>query len=119
HLYDLVRRHPLNKIILAHWGGGLFFYNLMKRDVREAIANVWFDTAASPYIYIPDIYRIAAEIIGFDRILFGSDYPLLRPGRYFKEMEATGLPPEILIHFKGMNAAAILGINTHDYVHAT
>ncbi len=119
HIYDLLRRHPLNKIILGHWGGGLFFYNLMKRDVREAISNVWFDTAASPYIYIPDIYRIAAEIIGSDRILFGSDYPLLRPGRYFKEMERAGLSPEILINFKGMNAAAILGININDYVNAT
>lgn len=114
YLYDLVLRHPLNKIILAHWGGGLFFYNLMKRDVRKAIANVWFDTAASPYLYIPDIYRIAAEVVGSDRILFGSDYPLLRPGRYFKEMETAGLSPEILINFKGMNAAAILGIKS-DY----
>jgi predicted TIM-barrel fold metal-dependent hydrolase len=114
HLYDLLRRYPLNKIILAHWGGGLFFYNLMKRDVREAIANIWFDTAASPYLYIPDIYRVAAEIIGSDRILFGSDYPLLRPGRYFKEMEKTGLSPEDLINIKGMNAASILRINKDD-----
>ena len=119
HLYDLVRRHPLNKIMLAHWGGGLFFYNLMKREVREAITNVWFDTAASPYLYIPDIYRVAAEIIGSDRILFGSDYPLVRPGRYFKEMGTTGLSPEILINFKGMNAAAILGINVNDNICAT
>jgi predicted TIM-barrel fold metal-dependent hydrolase len=119
HLYDLVIKHPLNKIVLAHWGGGLFFYKLMKMDVREAIANVWFDTAASPYLYLPDIYRVAAEIIGSDRILFGSDYPLLRPGRYFKEMETTGLSPGVLINFKGMNAAAILGMNADDNFNAT
>ncbi|HJX33989.1 MAG TPA: amidohydrolase family protein, partial [Desulfatiglandales bacterium] len=90
-----------------------------KRDIREATSNVWFDTAASPYLYIPDIYRIAADIIGSDRILFGSDYPLLKPGRYFKEMETTGLSPEVLINFKGMNAASILGINADGDVQAT
>ena len=80
------------------------------------MANVWFDTAASPYLYVPDIYRIAGEIMGFDRILFGSDYPLLRPERYFREMESAGLPPETLVKFKGMNAAAMLGLNADDNI---
>lgn len=75
------------------------------------MANVWFDTAASPYLYMPDIYRVAGEIMGLDRIFFGSDYPLLMPERYFREMESAGLSPEALNKFKGMNAAAMLGIH--------
>jgi predicted TIM-barrel fold metal-dependent hydrolase len=83
-LYAFLKQYPSNRIILAHWGGGLFFYGLMKKEVRQVLRNVWFDTAASPYLYAPDIYRVAGEIIGFEKILFGSDYPLLNPKRYME-----------------------------------
>ena len=78
-IYDLLKHYPSNKIVLAHWGGGLFFYSLLKKEVRDVIKNVWFDTAASPYLYVPQVYRMAGEFVGFEKILFGSDYPLLSP----------------------------------------
>ena len=111
-IYHLVKQHPSNRFILAHWGGGLCFYALMKKEVREVFQNTWFDTAASPYLYVPDIYRIAGEIIGLDKILFGSDYPLLKPGRYFPEMKSAGLSSEAMSKIKGENAARLLGIPT-------
>lgn len=111
-IYHLVRQHPSNRFILAHWGGGLFFYALMKKEVRDVLQNTWFDTAASPFLYIPEIYRIAGEIIGSEKILFGSDYPLLKPGRYFREMESAGLLPESRSKIKGENAAWLLRIPT-------
>jgi len=106
--YALLRDHPSTKFVLAHWGGGLFFYALMKKEVKETLRNTWFDTAATPYLYVPDIYRIAGEIIGFERILFGSDFPLLRPGRYFSEMENAAIPEEALRMIKGENGARLL-----------
>jgi predicted TIM-barrel fold metal-dependent hydrolase len=109
-VYELVRTYPANRIILAHWGGGLFFYGLMKKEVREALRNTWFDTAASPYLYAPDIYRVSGETIGFEKVLFGSDYPLLRPGRYFREMEEANLSPRSIRKVCGENAAGLLGI---------
>jgi uncharacterized protein len=109
-IYDFVRTYPSNRIVLAHWGGGLLFYGLMKKEVKEALHNVWFDTAASPFLYNPDIYRIAGEIVGFEKILFGSDYPLIHPDRYFKEMTRAGLSPEQMDQIKGLNAARLLGI---------
>jgi hypothetical protein len=93
-IYGLVRRFPENKIILAHFGGGLFFYSLLKREVKQALANVWFDTAAAPFLYDPRIYRVACDIAGADKILFGSDYPLINPARYVKEIAGAGLTPE-------------------------
>jgi len=107
-IYDFVRAYPSNRIVLAHWGGGLLFYGLMKREVKAALHNVWFDTAASPFLYTPEIYRIAGEIVGFEKILFGSDYPLLSPGRYFKEMVSAGLSSEQMDQVKGVNAARLL-----------
>lgn len=109
-LYDLIRQHPGQRFVLAHWGGGLFFYALMKKEVREVLRNTWFDTAASPFLYRPEVYRIAGEIVGFDRILFGSDFPLLRPGRYLGEMASAALSPEALDLIKGGNAARLLGL---------
>ena len=108
-IYDFVRTYSSNRIVLAHWGGGLLFYGIMKREVREALHNVWFDTAASPFLYNPDIYRIAGEIVGFEKILFGSDYPLIRPERYFKEMASAGISPEQMNQIKGLNAERLLG----------
>jgi predicted TIM-barrel fold metal-dependent hydrolase len=109
-IYCLVRRFSKTKIVLAHWGGGLFFFGLMKKEVKESLKNVYFDTAASPFLYDFDIYRIAAEIVGGDKILFGSDYPLLPPARYFSEMEDAGLTPTQLDKIRGESARQLLNL---------
>lgn len=107
---SLLERFPGNRIILAHWGGGLLLYHLMKKGVKEHLKNTWFDTAASPFLYDNRIYRIATDILGPDRILFGSDFPLLKPGRYFNEMEASGLTEQQLAVIKGLNAKALFAV---------
>jgi predicted TIM-barrel fold metal-dependent hydrolase len=109
-IYDLVRRFPENKIVLAHWGGGLFFYQLLKREVKAALQNVYFDTAASPYLYDPDVYRVACEVVGSEKILFGSDYPLLGPARYFAEMAAARISDDDRERICGGNAARLLNL---------
>jgi predicted TIM-barrel fold metal-dependent hydrolase len=108
-IYRLVSRFVHNKIVLAHWGGGLFFFNLLKKEVKQHLENVYFDTAASPFLYTPEIYAVAREIIGLDKILFGSDYPLLPPARYFSEMKQAGLPDHQIKDICGLNAAKLLG----------
>ena len=111
-IYGLVRRFDRNRIVLAHWGAGLFFYTLLKREVSQSLANVWFDTAASPFLYRPDIYALALQLAGGHKILLGSDYPLLSPGRYFAEMAQAGLSEEERRRITGHNAAALLKL-TH------
>jgi len=101
-IYNLVKRFPENKIVLAHWGGGIFFFNLLKKDVKESLKNVYFDTAASPFLYDTQIYRYAKEIAGLDKILFG------KPTRYFKEHEKTGLSKNQIESICGRNAARLL-----------
>jgi len=109
-LYNFVKSFPELTLILAHWGGGLFFFNLLKKEVPAALKNVYFDTAASPYLYRPEIYRLAAEIIGPEKVLFGSDYPLLSPSRYLKEMTEGGLAQEHRELMTSQNALKILRI---------
>jgi hypothetical protein len=114
-IYAMVRRYPDNTIILAHWGGGLFFYALLKKEISGALANVYVDTAASPYLYQPAVYRHAVEIFGADRVVFGSDFPLLEPRRYFVELEQSGLPQDSIALIRGGNAARVLGLVRRDW----
>ncbi len=109
-IYSLVRKFSNNKIVLAHWGGGMFFFNLLKKEVKEYLKNVYFDTAASPFLYYPQIYQIAIQIIGKNKILFGSDFPLLKPAKYFKEFEKAGLSKDEIKSICGNNAARLLNL---------
>lgn len=102
-VHHFIVNHPGLTLILAHWGGGFFFFELM-REIHKAGGRVYYDTAASPFLYHHRIYEIAVTIIGEDRILFGSDYPLLAPARYFKEMEAAAISDQARRKIKGENA---------------
>lgn len=109
-IYALAGRFPENEIVLAHWGGGLFFFGLLKKEVRERFRRLAFDTAASPFLYEPAVYRIAVQTAGVERILFGSDFPLIPPARYFREMESCGLSAAERELICGGNAARLLGL---------
>lgn len=77
-LKDFVRKaeaHPDLKIILAHWGGGLPFFEANPR-LRQTLKNVYYDTAASPLLYDPLVFRSVIDTVGPDKILYGSDFPL-------------------------------------------
>jgi predicted TIM-barrel fold metal-dependent hydrolase len=107
---SLVGAFPENTIILAHWGGGVFFYNLLKKEMKTRLKNVYFDTAASPFLYDAAVYRLASEILGPGKVLFGSDYPLLKPHRYFSEMDNAGLSENEIQAICGSNAAKVLNL---------
>ncbi len=107
-IYETIQRFPDNTIVLAHWGGGIFFYNLLKKAVRETLANVYYDTAASPFLYDHRIYSYAKDLVGLEKVLLGTDYPLLKPERYFKEMDAAGLKDADKKLVCGENAGRLL-----------
>ena len=108
-VWRFIESFPDNTIICAHWGGGLPFYALMP-EVAAALGNVYFDTAASPYLYRPGVYPAAASLVGAGRILFASDYPLLRPSRPLSELAGQPLPECQRRRILGENAAQLLGL---------
>jgi hypothetical protein len=109
-LYDLIKDFPATTFILAHWGGGVWWYQLMKREVTDVFKNTYFDTAASPFLYQPEIYRHAIKIMGVEKILYGSDYPLLGVRRYLKELDQAGLSREEQAAILGGNGQRVLGL---------
>ncbi len=106
--YHFAINNPDNRIIFAHWGGGLFCYELMP-EVKESLQHVYYDTAASPFLFYPAVYETARLAGVLPKVLLGSDYPLLPPSRYYKEWAATNLTEEEKEEVWGGNAARFFG----------
>ena len=107
---ELARMFPTTELILAHWGGGLAF-----DSANRALKNIYYDTAAAPLLYGPEVWQRAMDAVGAERILFGSDtplrlYPKIERGtglaRMIIEAKAAGAETAIL----GTNAAQLLGL---------
>lgn len=76
----LERYNP--KIILAHsgsysvWYPGIWFKEAL--ELGKKFDNVYFDTAAvSSFIFLEKNLNKVRETVGLDRLLFGSDYPVV------------------------------------------
>lgn len=93
-LPDLARRFPALKLILAHLGGGLPFYELNPR-IRQCMDNVYYDTAANPLLYASRSLPITAQLVGAGRLLFGSDFPLLLYPRLERRADMTRFLGEV------------------------
>lgn len=106
-LYSFITGFPNLKIVCAHWGGGLPFYALMP-EVAKSLANVFFDTAATVFLYKPEIFEQVSRIIGSDKILFGSDYPLVNQDRVLAQLHTSQLSEEDKANILGNNAQKLL-----------
>jgi len=106
-LYSFITGFPNLKLVCAHWGGGLPFYALMP-EVAKALANVFFDTAATVFLYKPEIFEQVNRIIGSDKVLFGTDYPLMHQNRVLAQIQSSQLPEEDKAKILGANAQELL-----------
>ncbi len=106
-LYSFITNFPELKLVCAHWGGGLPFYALMP-EVAEAFSNVFFDTAATVFLYQPQIFEEVSNIVGSDKILFGTDYPLISQKRIMAQIQSLELTEEVKAKILGGNAQKLL-----------
>jgi predicted TIM-barrel fold metal-dependent hydrolase len=102
-----IENNPGLDIVLAHWGGGLMFYETMP-ELRKKCGNVYYDTAATPFLYDPRIYCAAAALGLTKKILLGSDFPLLPPSRYLGALAESGISPREQGLIMGGNAEQLL-----------
>jgi uncharacterized protein len=101
---------PDVRFVAAHWGGGLPFYELMP-EVRALTRNVIYDSAASTYLYDFSIFPLLAQVVGSDRMLFGSDFPVLPQRRFLDRVLASGLPDDALPAVLAGNARRCFRLN--------
>ena len=108
-LYRFIKNFPENIIVCAHWGGGLPFYSLMP-EMAGVLRNVYYDTAASPLLYKEEVFHTVVELTGSDRILFGTDFPLIAHRRLLEQIETSPLSGMDTRKILGNNAQSLLGI---------
>lgn len=105
----LIDKYPNNIFILAHFGGGLAFYTLMP-EVRSTLKNSYIDSAAFPFLYNREIFKATSFSAGTDKILFGSDYPLIKFDRALREIDNCGLSISEKASILAINAAKLFNI---------
>lgn len=109
-LYRFITNFPDLTVVCAHWGGGLPFYGLMP-EVAKALSNVYFDTAASPWLYRDEIFKHVTEILGPQKVLYGSDYPLMKQSKLVKSIRNLDLSEQVKNLILGGNAQRLLSLS--------
>ena len=92
HLDDVAIDFPDMQIVIAHpsWPW---------QDEALSVAmhkpNVWIDLSGwSPKYFPPQLVQYANTLLK-DRVLFGSDYPLITPDRWMKDFEEAGFRDDV------------------------
>jgi len=99
-------RHPGLTVVMAHFG---YPWHLEVLASAMHKTNVWVDLSGWRPKYIPaEVKRDAGGRLS-DRFVWGSDYPMLDPGRLLDEFELMGLGDKTEDVLKN-NAARLLGL---------
>jgi predicted TIM-barrel fold metal-dependent hydrolase len=107
HLDDVAIDFPDMQIVIAHpsWPW---------QDEALSVAmhkpNVWIDLSGWSPKYFPKQLVQYANTLLRDRMLFGSDFPLITPARWMKDFEEAGFRPEVHSLILKDNAVRLLGL---------
>jgi predicted TIM-barrel fold metal-dependent hydrolase len=78
--------------------------------VAQHKANVYIDLSGwSPKYFPPQLVRAANTLLR-EKVLFGSDYPLIRPERWIRDFEALDIRAEVKPLIMKQNAVRALGL---------
>lgn len=102
--------YPDARVVAAHWGGGLPFFEMMP-EVARLTENVVYDSAASTYLYTRNVFPIVERLVGSGRIVFGSDYPLLNQKRFLDRTLASGVSEAGTEAILGRNADRVFKLS--------
>jgi len=116
HLDDVAIDFPDMQIVVAHpswpWQDEALSLCLHK-------PNVWIDLSGwSPKYFPPQLIQYANTLLK-DRILFGSDFPLIAPERWLKDFQEAGFKPEVHPLILKQNAIRLLRLDTVEKRDAT
>jgi predicted TIM-barrel fold metal-dependent hydrolase len=102
---DVVNSFPELSIVLAHFGGYMQWEYVEPLIGHE---NVYFDTAFLPGMIEDGLFIALAEKIGYDRILFGTDFPF-KDHKVEREYIKRLFGEQLLRKFLSENPARLLG----------
>lgn len=105
--------HPLVKVVFAHFGGGLWAYESMP-EMKLALSNAYYDTAAWPWLYDHKVIEGIFAVGAGEKILFGSDWPILEYSRYERLLSQTFLSQEQKEMLLCSNTRGLLSAKDHN-----
>ena len=108
HLDDVAISFPDMQIVMAHPS---FPWQDEALSVATHKPNVWIDLSGWSPKYFPKQLVQYANTLLKDRILFGSDYPLITPDRWMKDFEEAGFKPEVMPGILKDNAVRLLRLD--------
>ena len=108
HLDDVAIDWPDMQIVMAHPS---FPWQDEALSVATHKPNVWIDLSGWSPKYFPKQLVQYANTLLKDRVLFGSDYPLITPERWMKDFEVAGFKPEVMPGILKDNAVRLLGLD--------
>ncbi len=109
-MLNVLRAFPELRVVAAHWGGGLPFYELMP-EVRRVAANLAYDSAASTYLYDHQVFETVVALVGERRVLFASDFPVLKQLPLLNKCKSRpGLSDSALAAILSENAIRVYGL---------
>ena len=109
HLDDVAIRFPDMQIIIAHPS---FPWQDEALSVAMHKPNVHIDQSGWSPKYFPSQLVQYANTLLKDRVLFGSDFPLISPERWLKDFEEAGFRDEVKPGILKGNAARLLGLGS-------
>ena len=106
-LDDVAADFPSLKIVSAHPG-------VPWQDEQLSVAlhkpNVWIDLSGwLPKYFEPKLVQYANTLLK-DKVLFGTDNPVIQPDRWIAEFEKLPIKPEVRPLIMKQNAARLLGL---------
>lgn len=109
HVDDVAVDFPAMKIVLAHpsfpWQDEALSVAMHKPEVYIDLSG-W-----SPKYFPAQLVRYANTILR-DQVLFGTDYPMIRPERWLADFDALDIKPEVRPLILKQNAVRLLGLDS-------
>jgi hypothetical protein len=104
---DLAARHPDLQILLAH---PAFPWEKEQLAICQQKGNVYMDLSGWLPKYIDDQVLHYSRTILKDKVMFGTDYPMLDPDRWLDQFEDLGWDEEVQRKVLWENAERFLGL---------
>ena len=105
HVGKAAKACPETKIIMGHTGGFFYWKDAIKNASKYK--NIYCETSATPFA---NAIRKAVDVIGPERVIFGSDMPAMHPTVELKKIEAADLSKDEKQLILCDNAKQMLGL---------
>jgi predicted TIM-barrel fold metal-dependent hydrolase len=105
---DVAAAHPELQILLAH---PAFPWEKEQLAICQQKGNVYMDLSGWMPNYIDDQVLQYARTLLSDKVMFGTDYPMIDPGPWLEQFEALDFPEDVQRKILRDNAVEFLGLD--------